>query len=333
MKRCPKCRRDHADETLDFCLDEGAARRVVRAAAARRGQKLIGCVVLLLLCLSHGVRTQPPTTARTEPAATNATRPHTRVTQTEVPGFRADLKTLTGARLFVGAKVRTDKRAPLIVHFHGVAWLLESHISQHFSKAVLVTINLGVGSSVYGRPFENAEVFQSLIDEAKQIAEMKSGWSSITLTGFSAGYGAIRAILRHEKNFSLVNNVLLLDGIHASYSAEGMSIADGGSVNSADLDSFVKFAREALTRRKTFVVTHSAIVPGSYASTTECTNYLLEATGIKRQPKADNGPGGMRQLSFAGAGRFHIFGYAGDTAPDHVDHLHAMPYWLRLFRL
>jgi hypothetical protein len=236
-------------------------------------------------------------------------------------------------RIFVGPKVKFANRAPLIVHFHGVAWLLESHIAQHVSKAVLVTVNLGAGSSVYGRPFESAEIFQSLIDEAKQIAEMKNGWSSITLTGFSAGYGAIRAILRQEKSFALVNNVILLDGIHASYSPEGKSIADGGTVNAADLDSFVKFAREAVGRRKTFVVTHSEIVPGTYASTTECADYLLATMGIKRRSKADDGPGGMRQLSIADAGRFHVFGYAGNTAPDHVDHLHAMPYWLRLLRL
>jgi hypothetical protein len=25
------------------------------------------------------------------------------------------------------------------------------------------------------------------------------------------------------------------------------------------------------------------------------------------------------------AGRFHVIGYAGNTAPDHIDHFHAMP--------
>ncbi len=25
MKRCPECRRDYTDETLNFCLDDGAA--------------------------------------------------------------------------------------------------------------------------------------------------------------------------------------------------------------------------------------------------------------------------------------------------------------------
>jgi hypothetical protein len=34
------------------------------------------------------------------------------------------------------------------------------------------------------------------------------------LSGFSAGYGAVREILRSTEYFAEVNNVLLLDGMH-----------------------------------------------------------------------------------------------------------------------
>ena len=37
----------------------------------------------------------------------------------------------------------------------------------------------------------------------------------------------------------------------------------------------------------------------------------------------------MQQLSRAGAGKFLILGFAGNSAPDHVDHLHALGEWLR----
>jgi hypothetical protein len=33
----------------------------------------------------------------------------------------------------------------------------------------------------------------------------------------------------------------------------------------------------------------------------------------------------MQQLSETRAGRFQLLGFAGNSAPDHVDHLHAMP--------
>lgn len=257
------------------------------------------------------------------------TRPHPRVSQIDVPGRRIDLATLKGARLFVGPKVDVRKPVPLIVHFHGVSWLIEYHIAKNFPRAVLITVNLGSGSSAYGRPFEQPDLFQSLIDEAAKAVPLKHGWSSITLSGFSAGYGAVRAILRQDKNFAIVNNVLLLDGMHASYSPEGKVLADGGMVNAADLDSFVKFAREAVAGRKTFVFSHSEIFPGTYASTTECSDYLLSQFNVRSKPDLRKGPIGMQQLSSANAGKLYIFGYAGNTAPDHVDHLQAMPFWLK----
>jgi len=36
----------------------------------------------------------------------------------------------------------------------------------------------------------------------------------------------------------------------------------------------------------------------------------------------------MQQLSEARSGRFELLGFAGNTAPDHVDQLQAMPEML-----
>ena len=290
------------------------------------------CFVLLLTLSVYPICPQQPVAQTPSPMADN-TRPHPRISQTDVPGRRIDLKSLKGARLFAGPKVNTSRPVPLIIHFHGAAWLVESHIARHAPRTALITVNLGSGSSAYGRPFEQPDLFQALIDDAGKALDLKRGWSSITLTGFSAWYGAVRAILRQKKNFVLVNNVLLLDGMHASYSPEGKLLADGGTVNAADLDSFVEFAREAVAGRKTFVFTHSEIFPGTYASTTECADYLIRTLDPKSRPELRQGPIGMQQLSVAGTGRLYIFGYAGNTAPDHVDHLQAMPAWFRFLRL
>jgi hypothetical protein len=42
------------------------------------------------------------------------------------------------------------------------------------------------------------------------------------------------------------------------------------------------------------------------------------------------GPVGMQQLGEARAGRLLVRGFAGNSAPDHVDHLHGLPEFLRL---
>ena len=41
---------------------------------------------------------------------------------------------------------------------------------------------------------------------------------------------------------------------------------------------------------------------------------------------------GMQQLSQARAGQFLLVGYAGNSAPDHVDQLHNLPVFLKWLR-
>jgi hypothetical protein len=40
----------------------------------------------------------------------------------------------------------------------------------------------------------------------------------------------------------------------------------------------------------------------------------------------------MQQISEASRGKFLLQGFAGDSAPDHVDQLHSLPVWLKLLR-
>ena len=289
--------------------------------------------LLGLTVLPGGVAlTQQPSLQNPSPMVDH-TRPHRRVEQSEVMGRRFDMKSLQGARLFVGPQVNPNKPVPLIVHFHGAPWLIEVHITRHLPRAALITVQLGSGSNSYRKPFEDVKLFQSLLEETHQSLGLKDGWSSITLIGFSAGYGAVREILRTPEYFTLVNNVLLLDGMHTSYSPEGKRLADGGEIDAAGLEIFVRFAREAIMGRKAFVFTHSEIFPGTYASTTECADYLLQQLSLSRRSQLRQGPMGMQQLSVVDSAGFHVRGYAGNSAPDHIDHLHAMPAWFSLLHV
>jgi hypothetical protein len=312
---------------------------------------------LLITLILFAFAPATPQTQQSPSPMVDHTRPHPRIAQTEVKGRRVDLKSLKGARLFIGSRVNPNRPLPLLIHLHGASWLVEQHVARYLPRAALITVNLGAGSSAYRRPFEEAEQFKNLLSEAAETLGAKRGWASITLSGFSAGYGAVREILRRPEYFALVNNVLLLDGMHASYAPEGKLLADGGTIQASDVGPFINFARAAVAggrvansrgargssprvskgvfnqgdaRRKTFVVTHSEIFPGAYASTTECADYLLSQLFLKRESKLLNGPMGMQQLSAVDAGGFHLRGYAGNSAQDHVDFLHAMPAWFGL---
>ena len=96
----------------------------------------------------------------------------------------------------------------------------------------------------------------------------------ITLVGFSAGHGAVRIILREPRHFARVDAVLLLDGMHTSYVPEGTAMASGGTLDTTNLVAFEAFARAAMRGEKRFVVSHSEIFPGTFASTTETADWL-----------------------------------------------------------
>jgi hypothetical protein len=263
----------------------------------------------------------------------DTTRPHPRIAESRAAGKRLSLPL---GELFLSDRFTARDQVPLIVHFHGDSWLVEQHIAKSAPGAALLAINLGAGSSRYAAPFADRGRFPMLLDEAASGVGMMTGrrpvWSSVTLTSFSAGYGAVRAILQVADNAGLVNNVLLADSLHASYASEGDVAAPRAidlPVDATGVAAFISFATDAAANRKRLWITHSEVYPGTYASTTETANALLASLKIERRPVLERGPIGMQQLSSARAGGFVLAGYAGNSAADHLDHLYAIGDWLR----
>ena len=268
----------------------------------------------------------------------DTTRPHPRIAESPRQGRRAPL---TLGTLYLSPRFKPAPRVPLVVHFHGSAWLIEHHAARQLPRAALVTVQLGAGSSAYARPFSSVEAFDRLVDEASTAAcdrQRPCELSPIVLTAFSAGYGAIRAILQHPSYHARVAAVLLADSLHAGYTGTIEAIAPRDvdaaldRIDAANLEALLRFAREAVAGRKAMWVTHSEVYPGTFASTTETADYLLRALQIVRRPALKQGPVGMQQLSEAGRGRFRVLGFAGNSGPDHMDHLYAIGRWFALLR-
>ncbi len=229
---------------------------------------------------------------------------------------------------------------PLVVHFHGASWLIEQHVTRGAPHAALVTVNLGAGSGRYAAPFVGAQRFEALLEEASEAAAALTGrptrWSGITLTSFSAGYGAVRAILAQPASSARITAIVLLDSLHASYVIDGDPSAPRAkdpAVTVEDVEVFTRLAADAAAGRARFWVTHSEVYPGTYASTTDTADVLLASLGLTRRPVLKRGPIGMQQLSEAHRGGFHVLGFAGNSAADHVDHLHALGDWLRAWKV
>jgi len=264
-------------------------------------------------------------------------RAHERIAQGTPPGVE---RTFPGpldrpVQVFVPARISSRCGATLdvVVHFHGAAFVAEHAISRSRRDSIVAVVNVGSGGGAYDRAFSDPAVVDALLGdiqkEAAAACRRAVTLDGITLSGFSAGYGAVRAILREPRFFERVSAVLLLDGLHASYVPGNTVLAAGGTIDESALDVFGRLARVAARGGKAFLITHSEIFPGTFASTTETTDVLIRALGLRRTPVLRWGPGGMQQVSQAGSGRLRILGFAGNTAPDHIDHLHGMGDFLR----
>jgi hypothetical protein len=317
------------------------------------------CVLVagLIALLAPGAAAGQPPTRPTAPASQNpspmveTTRAHERLVQRP---FAGTSRTFTGpAGRAVELRVPRRQGSPditrragsardpapidLVIHFHGAAWVAEQAVERLGDGIALAVLNLGAGSGAYHRAFTDPAAFDSLLATIERELAIVTGPGArigrVTLSGFSAGHGAIRATLLEPRHAARVDAVLLMDGMHTSYVPEGRVLADSGTLDARNLEALAAFAGAAMRGEKRFVVTHSEIFPGTFASTTETADWLVAKLGLRRTPVLAWGPRGMQQLSEVVSGEFALLGYAGNTAPDHIDHFHAMPELLaRLHR-
>ena len=250
---------------------------------------------------------------------------HPRLPHTVPAGQR---EILVAGHLFIPQKLVRNKRMPLVVHFHGAAWVAEAAAAKDGRWAV-ISVETGEGADVYSRQFSDHALFGKMLDEASR----KTGihFSAIVLSAWSAGYGAIREILEVPADYRRVDKVLLIDGLHTDYAAGKPGPAES-ALDAGPLGIFLKFARDAVARRKTMVIIHSEILPGTYASTTETADWLLARLKLTRRPLPRPAPGplGMREMSEVRAGKFRVMGYAGKAAEDHVVQFESLPWLMRL---
>jgi hypothetical protein len=253
------------------------------------------------------------------------TRQHPRIEKSEPAGRR---EKLAAGTLFIPARLQGRKRLPLFIHFHGAEWLPQVAAAREGRSAV-ISVQTGAGSSVYAKQFLGGVLFDQILREASAKTGVTFG--PIALTAWSAGHGAIREILQVPAYYDRVQSVLLIDGFHTGYAAGKPGPLE--SVLEPDhLEIFLKFARDAVAGRKRMIVTHSEIFPGTFASTTETTDWLVSQLGLTRRAVLRWGPMRTQQLSEVRRGRFLLIGYAGNSAPDHVDQLNSLPEYLKWLR-
>lgn len=265
---------------------------------------------------------------------TDAIRAHERIENKPLPGVSIVLNHALSkpVEVYVTDQGRERQPTSLLIHFHGAGYVPKHAGYESGRPFIVAAVNLGSGSAVYENEFRDESTFPRLVETIRTCVSERAPTeieiSRIYLSSFSAGYGAVRAILKNHP--SVLDGILLLDGLHTDYVPSGRVLAQGGVLNTEKLTGFLEYARLALEGKKQFLITHSEIFPGTYASTTETADYLINSLHLQRHAVLKSGPAGMQMLSETHRSGLTILGFAGNSAPDHIDHFHGLPVFLEM---
>lgn len=284
---------------------------------------------LLTGCSHDRARPPAPPASSSPVAVVDAGPPPPPVTPAEPrPPFRTAL-TLRGSELylpptFAGPSGQYD----LMVHFHGEGRWQEANVERAKLNVAVVSINLGMGTDPYSNTFRNPEVFDRLLADV-QIEVTKDGRAGQTpklhrlaLSAWSAGFSSVSRVMSvmPDALADKIDAVLLADGFFTNFTDPKKR-----TVNRDGLARFVKLAEQARKNEKLFSITHTTIPTGPYPSVQECVGTLLELQHLERKQCSIDGPRPkMHQFYTVDDGSFHIRGFQGVRASDHVRQLHAM---------
>jgi hypothetical protein len=239
------------------------------------------------------------------------------------PGHRVEL---IHGELFVpqGYEVGPEG-VHLVLHLHGAAWAAERNLVRSGERAVLVTVVLHGLSAVYAELFGKPETFPRVLNEVqRKLRELdvanEPQIGRLTVTSFSAGFGGVRELLKSQEAYDRIDALVMADSIHAGF----VGAPEERRVSPEHVQPFVRFAKDAAEGRKTLVISHSAIEPPTYASTTETADYIINGVGGERTAVDRQWAEGLRCTSQYQRGSLSIYGFAGDTGPDHMRHLHEL---------
>jgi hypothetical protein len=221
---------------------------------------------------------------------------------------------IANARLHVPANV--PDRFPLLLHFHGGEPVRRLLVSSELGL-VFATVDAGVGSERYA-----ATVTPKVPEQLLHAIEEKTGRTigKLILSSWSAGYGALRSWLGIAPDAAQA--LVFLDSIHTSYGPDG-------EVDRAGLTPFFAVAKRAATGSPLVLVTHSAIVPPGYASTTEVADALVAHVGGKRRYAGLEAQFGVLAKTRSDERSFHVRGTTGGDEAAHCAHLRMLPELLK----
>jgi hypothetical protein len=238
---------------------------------------------------------------------------------------------LADGALFIpaGFKPDADGGFELTLHLHGAPTVVERNFVAAKRPGVLANVTLPGLSAAYTERFKDTNAFWRIVRDTEAAVKPASKnvpvrVNRVTVTSFSAGFGGVREMLKDPSIFARLDALVMADSIYAGFTGD----AAERKVNPANMEGFLKLAREAANGRKQFILSHTMLHTPTYASTVETADYLLAGLGGQREARAEEWPGGLKLQSSFKRERLEILGFAGDTGDHHMQHLRQLAVFL-----
>lgn len=235
---------------------------------------------------------------------------------------------LTDGRLFIPPHLKPGtENLDLTLHLHGAATVVWTNFLAAAQPGVLVVVTLPGLSAAYAAKFRDPKVFWRILEESAERlsrAGKVPRWRRITVSSFSAGYGGVRELLKHEDIYPRLAALVMADSIYAGLVGE----PEQRQVDPAHMEGFLRFARDAARDTKYLLISHTQLQTVPYASTGETAHYLLTKLGAVSQAVNQTWGGGLKLLSHHHQGHLEILGFEGTTGEDHLRHLRNLGLFL-----
>lgn len=233
--------------------------------------------------------------------------------------------------------VADDGGFDVVFHFHA-GQMSERQIRESGLNAVFVSCGFGIGSGPYADMFADTNRFERMLADITRNVAKDTGRTEksvhvrrVGLVSWSAGFAAIGKILSVDRYYGMVDSVVLLDSLHSPYMEPNPKTAAQGAdrVDVKTMAPFIRFAKDAAAGKKAMAITHSAIIPPDYASSTEATSALLTSIAVPLVTTDERNARGMSMATRADAGNLHVRGFRGRGPKDHFQHLYLIGEVLR----
>lgn len=300
--------------------------------------RFFACLLVVLATACAGKATRLP-----EPPAVPQREP---VRWAEAPAgetvVAGDAPTTFTLFLPAGWSVPPSCEATVSIHFHGTAWFVAQEHARRGSTLPFVSFNAGASSAGFENAFKDPATFDNMLDAtAAQLVERGAPADTriahVELSSFSAGYAAVREILKSPRNVDRIDRLVLADSL---YAPDDPAVAGTGErrPDPAALEPFVAYARLAADGKKTFLIAHSSVPPLGSITAWMNAETIARSVDPKLVPVAVE-PGSLPATEapdFPLVTRidrrdFHVWRYGGENGGAHMTHLrHVGDYWIAL---